>query len=739
MSGREAQPLCAGTGPVIRPPRARFVLPAVLLSVLPPAAALAQEVDTQSVESGPVGLAGMLAGLLIFALVALYNHNRRSRSLAARVAALEAEIEARDDKIWSLEERIARATEFVDAQGDLVLREDAHGRVTHVSAAAAAFCGKPVAEIIGHRLPFLITYEGPHASLPDGSIGFDQEIATPSGKRRVAWKVASVRDNQGKVVETQRVGRDVTDRAAAEQALGEARARAEAASRAKSRFLAVVSHEVRTPLNGILGMTDLLLDTPLSPEQQTYARAVKTSGEALLGLIEEILDFSKIETGRLDLETVPFDLRALVTDTVELIAPRAQSKEIEIAADLDDDLPSLVMGDPARLRQVLLNLAGNAVKFTDEGGVSLTVERQSDGKIRFTISDTGPGVEPAARERIFHEFEQGDATLARRHGGTGLGLAIAGRIVERMGGEIRLDAGSGGSRFSFAVDLPAVEDAGTRTAAPDLAGIDIMVASPSPAAGPLLAQRLSAWQANVTLVGETALAESLLPERMWDHVLIDRAFGAEAAKRLAAVATRHAGHRHVLLSPSQRGELDDLREAGFDSYLVKPVRASSLAARRAAPGLSPPIVPEFDLDPDGVAGQDGKSLSVLVAEDNEINALLMQAMLTRLGYHPTVVGNGISAVTTVATAHAMGAPFDLVLMDLHLPGMDGFEATRRIRALGAEGGDVPVIALTASAVDEERGAWREAGMNGFVTKPVDRSRLEAAIAEARAAARVETV
>jgi len=705
----------------------------VALWAFGPVMLYAQEVDPATLDSGPVGLAGMLAGLLIFALVALYNHQKRSRSQTERVARLESALEARDDKIWALEERLARATEFVDAQGDLVLREDAEGRVTHASAAAIALLGKSPQEIIGRALPFATKRKGPETTLPDGSISYDQEIATKNGPRWIAWKVVSVRDEQGSVVETQHVGRDVTERVSGERALADAREKAEAASRAKSRFLAVVSHEVRTPLNGILGMADLLLDTPLSQEQQTYARAVKTSGDALLGLIEEILDFSKIEAGRLDLESVSFDLVALVTDVVELIAPRAQAKGIEVAADIGENIPVRVAGDAARLRQVLLNLAGNAVKFTDRGGVALSVTRAADGHIRFEVSDTGPGVEPDVHARIFQEFEQGDATLARRHGGTGLGLSIAARIVERMGGTIILDrAPEGGSRFSFAVDLPATtgEPAAVQ---PGLGGANILVASPSPIVGPLLVRRLTAWGANASLAVDAALAETLLAERHWRHVLIDRAFGAAVARQLADASLPYANHRHILLSPAERGELETLREAGFDSYLVKPVRAASLAARLDAPGLAPPLVPEFEPQMEPELPRDGQALTVLVAEDNEINALLVQAMLTRLGHLPTLVGNGISAVTSVATAHAMGAAYDLVLMDLHLPGMDGIDATRRIRGLGEAGGNIPVIALTANASEEDRAACREAGMDAFVAKPVDRRKLEEAMERARAA------
>ncbi|MEX2129342.1 MAG: ATP-binding protein [Xanthobacteraceae bacterium] len=726
---RARAPLARRLGPLLA---AGFACIGLLALALPLVTARAQEVQGDSVESGPVGLAGMLAGLLIFALVALYNHNRRARDSATRITELEAALEARDDRIWSLEERLTRATELVDAQGDLVLREDAYGRVTHASAAVAALLGKQAEEITGRSFPFEILTEGEWTSLADGSVSVDQEIATRDGPRWISWKVASVRDQQGHVVETQRVGRDVSPRVAAERALAEAREKAEAASRAKSRFLAVVSHEVRTPLNGILGMADLLLDTSLSPEQQTYARAVKTSGDALLGLIEEVLDFSKIEAGRLDLESMPFDLHELVTDVVELIAPRAQAKGIEIAAEIGDNVPRRAAGDAARLRQVLLNLAGNAVKFTDLGGVSVVVERAADGCVRFEVSDTGPGIEPQARERIFREFEQGDGTLARRHGGTGLGLAIAARILERMGGEITLDSNGAGSRFGFAVELPEVEDASAPAPSPNLSGVDILVASPSPVVGPLLSRRLAAWGANVSVTSDAALTGTLLPERHWTHLLVDRAFGPETTKRIANLAAPYTRHRHVLLSPAERSELDDLRVAGFVSYLVKPVRAASLAARLADPELSPPLVPDFELETVEKPSA-RRRLMVLVAEDNEINALLVQAMLARLGHAPTVVGNGLAAVTAVATANAMGAPYDMVLMDLHLPGMDGIEATRRIRALADDGGKIPIIALTANAFVEDREACREAGMDGFVMKPVDRQRLEEAMAAARTA------
>ena len=683
--------------------------------------ASAQELISDGPDLGWIGLGGMIACAIgiVFGIL-----NRRSISLREKTRRLESEVEERDDKIWALEESLAHLTALVDGQDDLVLREDEHGRTTHASQAVCALAGKDLTEILGRPMKFKVLRSGARTQSPDGSIAFDQEIETTSGPRWISWKEAAVRGTDGEIIQLQRTGRDITARVATEHTLDDAREQAEAASRAKSRFLAVVSHEVRTPLNGILGMTHLLLETPLSQEQQTYARAVKSSGEALLGLIEEILDFSKIEAGRIELEDAPFDLVELVTDIVELLSPRAQAKGIEIAAHFDSQLPRTVSGDAARLRQVLLNLAGNAVKFTDQGGVAVSVEAAGEA-VRFSVRDTGPGIDADAQARIFEEFEQGDGTLARRHGGTGLGLAIASRIVERMGGEIALSSADvGGAIFRFTIKLARVD--GGEVSQPDFSGTDVLVLSPSPVVGPLLEKQLEQWSARVTIADNRTLAETLLPERHWSHCIIDRAFGLDEALALYEIAKRNAAHSHVLLTPAERRELPALNGKGLSSYLIKPVRAQSLAARLNDPAAD---CASTDFTPEKFESVSGKdSLSVLVAEDNDINALLVQALLARMGHRVTVVADGAVAVNAVASAHTMGAPYDVVLMDLHLPGMDGLEATRRIRSLGAAG-QIPVIALTANAFPEDRANCRAAGMSGFVVKPVARSQLEAALAE----------
>jgi len=682
----------------------------------------------QSDNYDPYAYASGVGALFAAACTAMVVLLIRGRMLKDKARALEARAEELSDRNWELREAEERARSLLEAQGDLIVRRDAQGLITYVNDAFCALAGKPRGQLIGRAAGLDVVEQGEAAVLADGTRVHDQKIAAAGGTRWIAWREVAVRGDAGS--ETQGVGRDVTDRVEVERALSVARDQAEAANRAKSRFLAMVSHEIRTPLNGLLGMTDLLLDTPLTAEQRSYAKAARTSGETLLSLIEEVLDFSKIEAGRLDLEARPFALAAMVEEVVELLAPRAQAKGIEIASFVDERLPATVVGDAARLRQVLLNLAGNAVKFTERGGVTVITEpTEQDGEVRFAVRDTGIGLKPEDQARIFLEFEQADGSSTRKYGGTGLGLAISRRIVERMNGRIAVDSAPGeGATFSVTVPLPAAAGAVNDFAAPDLHGRSVMIAVPAEIEAALFARRLGRWGARVCTATDAAIARALLPERHWDALLIDHAL---AGAMREALDSSDAERRIVLLRPGERGELAALKAQGFTGYLVKPVRAASLAARFSG-GLAFEHAPAEDAAPGERRASQG--LAVLVAEDNEINALLMRALLTKLGHRPSVAGDGEAAIESWAAARAAGQPYDLVLMDVQMPVMDGLEAARRIRAAEASGGGkaVRILALTANAYPDDREAALAAGMDGFLVKPLDAERLREAIAAAPA-------
>lgn len=460
---------------------------------------------------------------------------------------------------------------------------------------------------------------------------------------------------------------------------------------------------------------------------------MKTSGEALTALIEELLDYSKIEAGKLDLEQRPFALSTLIEETTELLAPRAQAKDLEIAAYVDERLPLDVVGDAARLRQVLLNLAGNAIKFTSHGGVALIVELGLwPNEISFLVRDTGIGIAPEAQSRIFREFEQADERVARTYGGTGLGLAISERIVKRMGGRITLESEPGrGSTFAVSIPLTPVEaSAGQATfPSPDLTGKSILLIAGSGIEASLVARRLERWGGQTCTVSDVDVALALLPERSWHAVLIDRALGPEVAARLGDAARSHAVQRLVLLTPATRHEA---LSPAFTGYLVKPLRAASLAARLsltpevASPELAPEPPAEAPVTPTAVT----KGLSILVAEDNEINALLMRSLLTRLGHRVVIATHGEAALESWLAAKSAATPYDLVLMDIQMPQLDGIEAAMRIRTheAGEGGRRTPILALTANTLVEDRYACFEAGMDGFLIKPLDREKLEEALA-----------
>ncbi|HOV02761.1 MAG TPA: ATP-binding protein [Kaistiaceae bacterium] len=646
--------------------------------------------------------------------------------------------EALADDNWRLRESLEQHESLIEMHGDLVVRRDAGGRLVFVNDAVCETFGEKSETLLGTDWRPQVIEEGPEPETREQPR--DIRLMTAAGPRWYAWLDMPARRPGDGVITLQSVGRDITDRKAVEAALRHARDEAEAASRAKSRFLATVSHEIRTPLNGILGMAALLSDTRLSAEQATYARAIETSGEALLSLIEDVLDFSRIEAGRLELAPTGFEPRRLAEEVGELLAPRAHGKGIEIASRVAPDVPEKLVGDAARLRQVLLNLAGNGIKFTEAGGVLVSVAVDSGDpadaercRLVFEVRDTGVGIAEADAERLFEEFEQTD--LGRRRGGTGLGLAISRRIVELMGGEMTLSSEPGkGSRFAFAIDLPV--------AAPSpeietlLAGRRALVVARSAVEAPALAACLADAGAASEIVPTVADAVVRLrgEATAFDIALVENRIGHDAADDLATLRDVVPDlPAVVLIEPGARGELDRLKRQGYAGYLVRPIRARSAVALLDTVLDGPDWDKEDDLADERVAPRlprKVESRHVLLAEDNEINTLLARSVLERQGHRVTAVADGAAALAVYREAFVPGEaepgePIDLVLMDLHMPELDGIGATRAIRALEAEHllARVPIVALTANAQADERERALAAGLDDYATKPIDPDRL----------------
>jgi PAS domain S-box-containing protein len=737
LAGLATMPGASGTPELVVAVGALFLIAAVVLGGSPQPAPASASVAKIQLEPADPSLARIL-GL---------------------VEGVERGIEELKDAQWELRENHARYRDLLDTQEHVILRRDARGRLTFVNRAFSRVFGVEPSEVLG--LPFEPRLIEGDVRTPFESTGvrrrrLTQRVETAKGPRWLLWEehaipVAAADDA---ALEVQSLGRDITEERVAEAELAEARARAEAASEAKSRFLAAMSHEIRTPMNGILGMTSLLSETELSPEQATYARAIGQSAKTLLSLIDEILDFSKIEAGRLDLHPAPFSLEDTLQGVVELLAPRAHEKGLEIAWAIEPTLPARMIGDESRVRQILMNLVGNAIKFTDRGGVLVTAGEATGAAagrvgLRIDVKDTGIGLGAAALDSVFGEFEQADHSRTRRHGGTGLGLAISRRLARAMGGDIGIDSALGaGSTFSLRLELARAEETSMVADGWSSSGARrrALVALEREIEGRALASALAARGQRVASGrGKRALdlvAEAAADGQPIDMVLVDATSSPEAAGQILSAAREAAGPARdvrgiVLVAAGERGELMAFRAHGFDAYLVRPVRPASLFAQlglgsggegktKAERGVSEAIAPPVSKT------ARGRTLRVLLAEDNDISALLASRMLEKAGCEVTRAGDGRAALEAWRLNHGedAGRRFDLILMDVHMPEMDGLEAVRAIKAADKDDsesalpGAPPIVALTANAFAEDRRQCLEAGMDDYLAKPFERAELE---------------
>ncbi len=661
--------------------------------------------------------------------------------------------------VFALRRRVEERTEALRASlestADGILVVDSAGKITAYNQKYAEMWAIPASVLAANDTKDTLNFVMPQLADPEGflrkvrQLYANHQIKTDDLLELKDGRVFE-RHSEPQLVKCKYVGRvwgfrDITSRRRAEQELQNAKEVAEAANRAKSDFLANMSHEIRTPMNGVIGMIELALDTHSPQEQNEYLDLARSSANSLLVIIDDILDFSKIEAGKFELDCIDFNLKGVLEETIRMFALRAEQKGLELVCDVRPEVPRMVQGDPPRLRQVITNLVGNALKFTEKGEVVLRVanEGESGSRVRlhFTVSDTGIGVSPEKQKVIFEAFSQADVTTTRKYGGTGLGLTISSRLVKMMGGSIWVESEAGrGSTFHFTAELNLSRSvASTRSADPtDLRGARVLIVDDNNTNRRILADTLALWGTHPTVAedGPTALRALTRAQEAGEPfqlVITDAQMpamdGFELAEQVRQEVRLPSPVIMMLTSSGQRGDAARCQKGGVAAYLTKPVCQSELReailkalgrASQLSSSAEPRLITRHSLREEGPLG----TLRVLLAEDNAVNQHLARRLLEKDGHTVTVAANGREALALTEQQN-----FDLVLMDVQMPEVDGFEATAALREQEQSTGEhLPVIAMTAHAMKGYEERCLQAGMDGYVAKPIQAGRLFSVIA-----------
>jgi two-component system sensor histidine kinase/response regulator len=665
-------------------------------------------------------------------------------SVASQIA-LAIERKQADEALRESEERYR---DLFENANDIIYTQDLQGNYTSINKACEKITHYTAAEVLRMNIRHVVAPEFLEFAkemvarkvTEKTPSAYEIEIIAKDG-RRVTLEVNSRLTYQdGKPFAVQGIARDITARKQAAEEMTKARNAALESARLKSEFLANMSHEIRTPMNGVIGMTGLLLDTELSKDQREFAETIRSSGDSLLTIINDILDFSKIEAGKLQFETLDFDLVNAVEGAVELLAERATQKKIELASLIHRDVTKGVRGDPGRLRQVLTNLLGNAVKFTEHGEVALRAEKQSETDdeivVRFSVSDTGIGIAENAQRNLFQAFTQADGSTTRKYGGTGLGLAISKQLVEMMGGEIGVNSEPGkGSTFWFTARLAkqAEQPAALPASVSSLNQLRVLIVDDNATNRTILSHQLSSWGMIHQESDSGARALELLHAaaaegQVYDLAILDLMMpgmdGFELARRIKSEPLLSTTRLVMLTSYGQRGDATNAREAGVAAYLTKPVRQSQLfdcLANVVSQSIVKPPQDSATLERPAqlitrhVLSETTATTNklILLAEDNIVNQKVAVRQLQKLGYRADAVANGREAVEALARI-----PYDAVLMDCQMPEMDGYEATAEIRRREGQAKHTIIVAMTANALQGDREKCIAAGMDDYISKPV---------------------